>query len=50
MLGDAYAFGKGVRKDLDEAERWYETAIQQGWTAAKAGLKRVRDERKKGRK
>ena len=46
-LGDLYARGRGVRKDLDEAERWYETAIQQGWTAAQAALTRLRNQRNK---
>jgi TPR repeat protein len=48
-MGDCYVQGKGVGRNLDEAERWYLAAIQQGWKQAEASLQRVRDERAKKR-
>jgi TPR repeat protein len=46
LLGDCYAYGNGVKKSLDEAEKWYLAAVQQGVEKAGEGLERVRAEKK----
>ncbi len=44
-VGEIYFMGTGVRRDLDEAERWYAMAAQQGWKPAQDSLSRLRQER-----
>ncbi len=44
-VGEIYFSGIGVKRDLDEAERWYVMAAQQGWKAAQDALVRLRQER-----
>ena len=41
LLGDAYAAGRGVKKDLAEAKKWYALAAAQGNDEARDELKNL---------
>jgi uncharacterized protein len=38
LLGDLYYAGKGVSKDNNEAQKWYQRAADQGYAPAQLGL------------
>ena len=40
-LGDLYANGKGVRKNIEEAKNWYKKAVQSGSEEAKNKLEKL---------
>jgi TPR repeat protein len=46
-LGAFYAQGRTVKKDLDQAEKWFLMAAQQGDGTAAENLKRLQKERPK---
>lgn len=45
LLGDHYLRGDGVKKNFDEAERWYLVAVQQGDKLAADSINKVKVER-----
>ena len=48
-MGWFYHTGKGPKKDLDEAERWYVMSAQQGMEEAAKNLEILRNDRKAAR-